>query len=258
MDIYHIYGIFTKLLKNYEIFRNANQEISVKNKLALALCNIFQSVKDMNVILSNEYKFGTGENKKSSNIDVLLLLGKKSHEEIETKIFIDNIKPNIPPVYYLYLNLILIDGIKDKTILDDGNFIKQFKNCLSQALLQVALYTYNIYEFIPHIIEQLNRITRPNYVVERCNKNIKDVQDVHPLYTCGRAVIEVDPNIIDISRLNIKSDTKIIIYNTVSSWDDSIDLDQVLVSTGGGHIRGDKYYHKYIKYKTKYLNLKKL
>ena len=75
-------------------------------------------------------------------------------------------------------------------------------------------------------------------------------------YTCGRAIF---PNS---SMFNINN--KIIIYNTVSEYDDAMDTDYILnkyqslpemdkQTLQGGTI----YYFKYLKYKNKYLNLKK-
>ena len=67
---------------------------------------------------------------------------------------------------------------------------------------------------------------------------------------CGRAIATVNT-------ANTYATTKIVFYNTnADAWTDDEFLKEQKFS--GGTMNGGTYYDKYVKYKTKYLELKKL
>jgi len=73
-----------------------------------------------------------------------------------------------------------IPEIKDKEILNNERFIKNFYRIFWDLISKLGIATQNFYIFIDKIVYQLNRITLPNYVITDCHSTDN--------YNCGRAM----------------------------------------------------------------------
>ena len=148
-----------------------------------------------------------------------------------------------------------------ESIYNNRDFIIHFSTLVIIYCKWLGLHTKNIGEFIERITEIINSKTRPNYMSIECN--LKE-------YTCGRVILPLPDSNSD--------SPKIIVFNTVSTDDDSLDM--VFLETifkkyntyfnlykpneihdkypSSDTTSDDKsFLQKYLKYKKKYINLKK-
>lgn len=93
-------------------------------------------------------------------------------------------KANDPDLNSFIQNLKEIPEIKNKNILYNENFVKQFYRIFWKTISELAIGTQNFYIFIEEIISELNRITTKDYIINDCRSTDN--------YNCGRAMIEID------------------------------------------------------------------
>lgn len=130
--------------------------------------------------------------------------------------------------------------------IDNDTFIENFYKVIKVYLYAYGLNIMNMTPLVRLIVDRINsRTRRPRYAILNCRDNLGS-------YTCGRAVsFTIDPT----------KTTKIILFNTVSEFDDFEDSEyqQTLVNTTFEHGQRDVnfYYKKYLKYKSKYIEMKK-
>lgn len=98
----------------------------------------------------------------------------------------------------------------DNTILDDENFVTAFSTFIFSIWQPFGKITLYLSDFCPFLVDQINRITRPNYMIElREDTN----------YTRGRAIQPTVPY--------GNFQTKLMLFNTVSKDDDFMDIDGI-------------------------------
>ena len=122
-------------------------------------------------------------------------------------------------------------------------------NIIQSIIMQLGYYTIDLYNYVARLMKEINRIKGINYMRLSCkNEPIK--------YKCEGEldVIYVE----DSSTLQLEyKNTKIIVHNS-ELYTDDMDYEYkhktapIAIQSGG-----DKYYIKYLKYKSKYMNLKK-
>jgi hypothetical protein len=131
---------------------------------------------------------------------------------------------------------------------NDPEIITNLSNYIFVIIHAFGLHYKCIINLINCIKKTVNDIMGNDYLIIDC-KDVTNYSNCSNItYTCGRAVFS------NSSIFNVNS--KIIIYNTVSEYDDNMDIDYIVnkyQSLKGGSL----YYFKYLKYKNKYLNLKK-
>ena len=131
-------------------------------------------------------------------------------------------------------------------LLDNEEFIQSLHTILYKCIQYYGWGNLSTIGYIEDLIFCINIIARPCYIINGCY-NQKG-------YTCGRAVsANTEPG----------KNTRFVIHGTVSTEDDSMDgmdyLDRILPTLSSKYSKNnDKlYYTKYLKYKNKYLDLKK-
>jgi len=115
------------------------------------------------------------------------------------------------------------------------------------VIVQIGYLTQNMKPFVLKIIENIRNITNPKYIILNCNYIINEK---HTEYCCGRFVTYV----------NNASETKIIIMNTLPDGKPDVEYEKKIQENpeiSNGIKFGGNCYLKYLKYKTKYLKLKK-
>ena len=138
-------------------------------------------------------------------------------------------------------------------ILDNVKFIKELYRLLWEGLIKpTSLRMRNISTMIPFIVDSINKITRENYMIASCNPTTMGLGGNNVSeYVCGRAMYyNEDP---------IKN-TKLIIFNTISDFDDDMDTSyftsSILESLKGGSNMENYFSKKYTKYVKKIQKLK--
>jgi len=135
-------------------------------------------------------------------------------------------------------------------IYNNIEFILFLRLIIQGIIMQVGYLTKGIIPFVKKIIENIRQITNPKYITLNCN-HIEDATD----YCCGRFVTYI---------VNETSPTKIVIMNTLPNsvpdfeYEKKIQENPEVEPINVGVKFGGGYYKKYIKYKNKYLKLKKL
>jgi len=188
---------------------------------------------------------------------------------------LDSIIPS-NPVCILHSDGIFANFWKIKfphEIIDNLEFVKIFSKILQNILFSISLYIKDIDNFIPLFIENVNNMTRDNYVVSNCPNNKLNIDSKinENKYTCGRAIIPL------LCMSDVNYVPRIIIFDTVSSEDDNInemtftnyvnsaveiddkDKNACVSSLFNSQLGGNKNFKKkYLKYKTKYLKIKNM
>lgn len=77
-----------------------------------------------------------------------------------------------------------IPSIKNKKILYNPEFIKTFYRIVWNLISKLSIATQNFYDFLNPIINELNLITIPNYIIFDCHSTDH--------YNCGRAIMIID------------------------------------------------------------------
>lgn len=175
---------------------------------------------------SNSLKPTSGKSAQKENNDDIKCTMKKSDllftgdKKCDIEIFIDDI-----PIFY------------ELNIIDKPLFIEALFNLLWVLCKWYGLRTMRTKNMINYIVEQINIRTRENYAIINCKSGIDS-------YTCGRGMLfNVEP----------QKNTRIVIFNSVSSDDDNMDTDHYVdtvmpMLTGG---KNNKKIQKYI-YKLKH------
>jgi hypothetical protein len=151
-------------------------------------------------------------------------------------------------------NFLKSDILKEPKIislLENPHFIELFSELVTIGLYSLGQNLMNMGGIASEIVKLINEKTDRKYALLNCRDRLGS-------YTCGRAVsINLKPGDKDTPR--------IIIFNTKSENDDEVDFERyfsVLPTKGEQQytLDGDKHYYwkKYLKYKQKYINLKKL
>jgi hypothetical protein len=148
----------------------------------------------------------------------------------------------------------MFEGKKiNNNFLEDDNFILSFYKFIECTWTVVALLTKNINENIEKYCEKINAITRNDYVSYSCDKFRPDNN-----YYCGRAVMHISNGLLDqIENEDVKQKkTRILMYNTneYAEKDEDYVMKHLNIGQHGGN---DNLREKYMKYKNKYINLKK-
>ena len=138
-----------------------------------------------------------------------------------------------------------------ESILDDESFILAFYAFLFGFFNLFSILVYELFAWGPLFINHINRITRPGYAYDaavaserRCAK-----------YTCYRAMeVNTLPNM----------NSRIIMFGTISENDDDPNMTEydhaikrLQEDEGLNSKYKINYYNKYIKYKSKYMKLKR-
>jgi len=171
------------------------------------------------------------------------------------------------------LNLLFstLRGVKiSQEILDDSKFIDFFYKLIWEPWQRFCVLTYNVWDYAPKLVDLVNNITRPGYMMYKC-ENIKmppydpqidPVSD--PRYACGRAMLPVHGE-------SFKGRSRLILFNTYGPLDNDMNenmYNQIKesllnndqnqnpnpISVGGS--ANHHYKIKYFKYKAKYMRLK--
>jgi hypothetical protein len=157
----------------------------------------------------------------------------KKHLSIKEEFDVDNLDQRCFIFRYLFKILDEIENPIDNSngILDNHEFILNFKMLINPFILNMGKITMNMYEVSQYISAIINKITRPNYCIVNCDNNG---------YTCGRAILEnYEPN----------KNTRIIIFDTVSEHDDNMNtnryFEKIINNIHGGR---KNFYGKYKKY----------
>lgn len=162
-------------------------------------------------------------------------------------------------------------------MLDEEEFIQNFFEFIKTIWYKYTLYTLNIYDNLMLLIKTINSVTRENYAIlldepkdidmsstkyyyrnDEEGKNLRE-----KWYVCGRGI----RNVIGKHDKNI---SRILFMNTISTYDDNIDMtsylnfmQQYFPETFKDNNNNDKienknggYHTKYLKYKSKYLELR--
>ena len=153
------------------------------------------------------------------------------------------------PSLYIIKYLPFFDEWKNamkEGLLDNEEFIQSLHTILYNCIQYYGWGHLSTIGYIEDLIFWINIITRPCYIINGCY-NQKS-------YTCGRAVsANTEPG----------KNTRFVIHGTVSIDDDSMDgmdfVNRILPTLSSKYSKNnDKlYYTKYLKYKNKYLDLKK-
>lgn len=145
-------------------------------------------------------------------------------------------------IKYIFDHIPVISPTNDTnriTLINNNDFIIVFYEFIWTFYRLYALHTMNLQPMNEYIKKRINEITKdPQYCIIMCRDNNN--------YTCGRAIL---PNTINANPVN-----KIIIFNTISEHNDEMDIDQFMKYTD---VKKGGYIYKYLKYKQKYLTLKK-
>lgn len=220
-----------------QLFNKLNEEkiklsdfINDLKKVTLSICQLNK------VFYGIYYSEKTGNNKEKhvNSFDNKVL----NNKEVFVGYFLNDI-PSIFP----------INDTKRKEVIENEDFIIAFYEFIWTLYKYYAMHTYDLNNGNEFIKNSINRIVKKeNYCIINCNPEKADnvVIFKYP-YTCGRIIL---PN------HNKNSDSKIIIFNTISSMEgeDFADTDYFKKITG--NLTGG-YFYKYLKYKQKYLNSKK-
>ncbi|KAJ5071771.1 hypothetical protein M0811_09931 [Anaeramoeba ignava] len=112
----------------------------------------------------------------------------------------------------LYVSLALLRPISKikKEYLDNDYFVKVFVSYIWYNIKWFGNHTLNMCDFVDKITKYINSITRPKYFIKSC-LNDKG-------YVCGRVVERLH----DKCEIRKKQGSRIIIFDTVSSYDNSI------------------------------------
>jgi len=138
----------------------------------------------------------------------------------------------------VFLSLIEKSKNINPGLLDDPKFIQAFFNSLNYLLMPYKMSIANFSSFLPGIVKLINDCLGREFIVIDCRDGITS-------YECGRAMeFKTDPGLV----------TRIIIYNSLSEYDSNPDYLHIQAVRDKYH--GGNYYEKYLKYKTKYLQLK--
>jgi len=139
-----------------------------------------------------------------------------------------------------------------KKLLDNNHFIEFFSNLITIGLYSLGQNLMNMGGIAEEIVKIINEKTGRKYALLNCKDGISS-------YTCGRAVSN------NLRPATGENTPRIIIFNTVSSYDDNIDFERYAAifpedNEPNYTLGGDKHYYwkKYMKYKQKYMSLKKL
>jgi len=92
-----------------------------------------------------------------------------------------NLKDPILTSFIKELNL--LPKINEE-ILYDENFVKEFYKIFWSIISKLAIGTENFYDFVSLILNELNRITVPDYIIYDCRSTDN--------YNCGRAMMEIN------------------------------------------------------------------
>ncbi len=166
---------------------------------------------------------------------------RNNHESIYPSIKIIDRLPPFNIIIDLNKNL---DGL-----LDNSSFIYSLYSIIWDCIRYYGHGHLSTIGFTKFLINQVNEKTRPDYIVNKCfsQKN----------YTCGRALEKVtEPG----------KNTRLVIFGTVSMDDDYMDdqdyENRIIPTLTNKYLSNNnnddknKYYAKYLKYKSKYLELK--
>lgn len=136
----------------------------------------------------------------------------------------------------------------NKVLLDEPIFIDKFYNLVWSMWKLVALTFHDLEKLNQIFITNVNAITRSNYIVLNCNPEIPEIDKYlkQQTYTCGRGLLSI---------VEPRKNTRLILLNTISSEDDTIDGDYYVSDRGASSLTGGNYYNKYMKYQKKILNL---
>ncbi len=220
-----------------------------------SLTTIYNSLLSMNYLVSfSKVKEGRNEILMYKNILRAYLLNKKDPKPDDTierlrggklDILPDDLNDAISATSYNNLGLRALDGViqweKGCPFYKNSLFVTAFLDFL-WAICKPLMLTTNLWSnYCVRLVRIINNNMGENYAVVRCNKK----GDVN--FTCGRAIQSVHNN---------DKATQIVFYNTdADAWPDDAFLKTQEFT--GGNMNGGSYYDKYIKYKTKYLELKK-
>ena len=87
-------------------------------------------------------------------------------------------------INYVIGELRKIPTIKNKEIVYNPEFISIFYKIIWDMISKLGIATQNFYDFIDHIVSELNRITVSNYVIPDCHSTDN--------YNCGRAMMVIN------------------------------------------------------------------
>ena len=148
--------------------------------------------------------------------------------------------------------------------MNDSNNVSYIKSTVWIILRQFGLRLMYMENLVRILLIIVNGLIRPKYMVVSCKEkqclydkdNLTNEKCLRShIYTCGRAITENFNEEYDEYK-----ESKIIIYDTVSSDEDYMDQESLLMrmtKTGGAISDSNYWKHKYQKYKHKYIELRK-
>ncbi len=145
----------------------------------------------------------------TNNMGDQTVYARKVRDEIGTKV-IRSANPKDPINQILY-SLEDLPEIQDTKILDNNKFIHLFYMIMWTWLKALGYSTQNLYKFIDHYVFNLNKMTRPDYVLYDC-------QSTDP-YNCGRAMIEISTSSSNLPPTHVSKNSKFLIFNTGADED---------------------------------------
>jgi hypothetical protein len=242
------------------VFNNMCETIIVTDKLFETMTQVTKNLNDNKDKIVNDICKTYVANLKSKYHESTTKYNSDKFIEEYNKIKLDDRMPFIFIKTLLYICLFgfvhiykfkTISGeqkVINKVLLDEPIFIVNFYNLVWSMWKLVAL-TFNDLDNLNQIfITNVNAITRSNYIVLNCNPEIHIIDIVlkHQTYTCGRGLLPI---------VESGKNTRLILLNTISSDDDTIDEEYYVSDKGASSLTGGNYYNKYMKYQKKILNL---
>ncbi len=219
--------------------------------------------EDIDIVLKEIMKYKNGVNKYFAEKKTNYVPSKKTDDTFTENnvITYDTFKKEYEEYYKLdfdnkvntfYPSIYIIDSFPpfnlfktaEKGLLDHSIFIQSLYSILWDCIRYYGWGHLSTIGYTSFMIEKINEWTRPNYIINGC------FSQKH--YTCGRAIkMVIEPG----------KNTRLVIHGTVSMENDYVDdkdyetrIKPILTNK---YLKETDYKNKYIKYKTKYLNLKK-
>jgi len=149
------------------------------------------------------------------------------------------------------LELIKLLANPSSPYLDNTIYVGFFEIILQYVLYTLGTNIMNMTSIAKSIVRIINDKIGYTYIVLNCKNGLES-------YTCGRAIASIH-------KMTKEKNPRLIIFNTISSENDNVDFGYYLTlvteepETLNLENGGESYYYKekYLKYKNKYLQLKK-